>query len=156
MSRIVVGLPFDKPRVAGRGGWKKWRPPVRREPELKLRSVRPPGSESPEPDADNTPQPSFEALPLPLLSIRHFFILSAILAITVLLVWGLVRSNHLSVALRYEISALTKEKLDFQEQNRQLKTELAAIGSLGQLEEAARNVLGLITPNQGQIVVIEP
>ncbi|MCL2029547.1 MAG: cell division protein FtsL [Deltaproteobacteria bacterium] len=110
----------------------------------------------PESDVDNTPQPNFEALSLPLLSIRHFFILSVVLLIIVLLVWGLVRSNHLSVALRYEISALTKEKLDYQERNRQLKTELAAIGSLGQLEEAARNVLGLITPNQGQIVVIEP
>jgi two-component sensor histidine kinase len=60
------------------------------------------------------------------------------------------------VALSYEISALTREKLALQEINHQLKTELSVVGSLAQLEEAARDVLGLITPNQGQIVVIEP
>jgi cell division protein FtsL len=102
------------------------------------------------------PAPDLEVQPLPLLPTRHFLVLSAIALAAVLLVWGLVRSNHLSVALSYEISALTLEKLALQEINRQLKTELTGVGSLAQLEEAARNVLGLITPNQGQIVVIEP
>jgi len=99
---------------------------------------------------------TFEARPLPLLPLRHFFILSTFVFLAILLVWGLVRSNHLSVALSYEISALTREKQELQEKNRQLKTELTKIGSLAHLEQVARNVLGLITPNQGQIVVIEP
>jgi cell division protein FtsL len=90
------------------------------------------------------------------LPVRHFLILSAAVFAAVVLVWGLVRSNHLSVALSYEISALTQERLTLQEINHQLKTELTAVGSLAQLEEAARDVLGLVTPNQGRIVVIEP
>jgi cell division protein FtsL len=97
-----------------------------------------------------------EVQPLPLLALRHFLILSAISIAVILLVWGLVHSNHLSVSLSYEISALTQERLALQETNRQLKTELTGVGSLAQLEEAALNVLGLITPNQGQIVVIDP
>ena len=93
---------------------------------------------------------------MPLLSVRSFLLLSVIVFAALILVWGLVRSNHLSVALSYEISALTREKLKLQEINHQLKTELTVVGSLAQLEEAAREVLGLITPNQGQIMVIEP
>jgi cell division protein FtsL len=105
---------------------------------------------------ETLPAPDLEARPLPLLPARHFLILSAIVLVAIFLVWELVRSNHLSVALSYEISALTQEKMTLQEVNHQLKTELTVVGSLAQLEEAARDVLGLITPNQGQIVVIEP
>ena len=159
-SRVMVGLPFEKKRLASRGGLRKWTKQslFRREPTLKSRPVRPAPLASPEPDTslEEMPQPNFEALALPSLAVHHFIILSFILLVVVLLAWGLILSNHLSVALRYEISALTKERLELQERSRQLKMELAEIGSLEQLEEAARGVLGLITPNQGQIVVIEP
>ena len=152
----MVGLPLEKNRPVSRGGWKKWRLSVRREPILQNKLVRPPVAAPFEPAVPPEIPPDLEVRPLPLLPVRHFFILSAIALAAILLVWGLVQSNHLSVALSYEISALTKEKLTLQEINRQLKTELTGVGSLAQLEEAARNVLGLITPNQGQIVVIEP
>ena len=155
-SRIIVGLPLEKPRPVSRGGWRKWRLAVRREPVLQSKVVRPPATSPFEPAGTAETPLDLEVRPLPLLPIRHFFILSTIALAAILLVWGLVRSNHLSVTLSYEISALTKEKLILQETNRQLKTELTGVGSLAQLEEAARNVLGLITPNQGQIVVIEP
>jgi cell division protein FtsL len=158
-SRIMVGLPLEKPRSVSRGAWRKWRLPIRREPVLlqgklvRPQVAAPSASVAPE---ETLPVPDLDIQPLPLLSTRHFLILSAIALASVLLVWGLVRSNHTSVALSYEISALTLEKLALQEINRQLKTELTGVGSLAQLEEAARDVLGLITPNQGQIVVIDP
>jgi len=157
-SRVMVGLPLEKPRAAGRGAWRKgpvW-PPVNRASLLKPGRRR----EAAPPEAgafnDSGPARESEIRPLSLLSIRHFLLLSAIALAAIILVWGLVRSNHLSVALSYEISALTREKMKLQEINHQLKTELTVVGSLAQLEEAARDVLGLITPNQGQIVVIEP
>ncbi|KXS55655.1 MAG: hypothetical protein AMR96_07060 [Candidatus Adiutrix intracellularis] len=103
---------------------------------------------------ENQVMPNLAAAPLSFLSARHFFVLSAVFMAAIFLVWGLIYSNHLSVAMSYEISDLTQRKLELLEINRQLKTELAQIGSLGQLEEAARSVLGLITPSQGQIVVI--
>ena len=158
-SRIMVGLPLEKSRSVSRGGWRKWQLSARREPVLsQSKLVRPPAAAPSEPVApqETLPALDLEAQPLSFLSVRHFFILSAIVLLSVLLVWGLVRSNHLSVALSYEISALTLEKLALQEINRQLKTELTGVGTLAQLEEAARDVLGLITPNQGQIVVIDP
>jgi len=154
----MVGLPLEKKRLAGRGGCKEWLFSSRRGPAGKSRMARPsaltsPGQGAPE---EILPALDLEVQPPSLLPIRHFFILSAISLVVILLVWGLVRSNHLSVALSYEISALAQERLELQEANRRLKTELTGVGSLAQLEEAARNVLGLITPNQGQIVVVEP
>jgi cell division protein FtsB len=152
----MVGLPLEKSRFASRGGWRKWTA-VRREPLLQ-QAWRPPAEVSSGLAAYNEtlPAPDLEARPLPVLPARHFLLLSAIALVAIFLVWELVRSNHLSVALSYEISALTQEKMALQETNHQLKTELTIVGSLAQLEEAARDVLGLITPNQGQIVVIEP
>ena len=159
-SRIMVGLPLEKPRSVSRGVWRRWsgKSPVRQEPHLETRLARPPATAPSGPVApqETLPALDLETQPLPLLPIRHFLVLNIIVVAAVLLVWGLVRSNHSSVALSYEISALTSEKLALQEINRQLKTELTGVGSLAQLEEAARDVLGLITPNQGQIVVIEP
>ena len=159
-SRIMVGLPLEKTRPVSRGVWRRWsgRSPARREPLLETRLVRPSAAalSGPVTPKETMPAPDLEARPLALLPTRHFLVLSAIVVTAVFLVWGLVRSNHLSVALSYEISALTLEKLALQEINRQLKTELTGVGSLAQLEEAARDVLGLITPNQGRIVVIEP
>jgi cell division protein FtsL len=156
----MVGLPLENPRSVSRGGWRKWPAwaPAGREPIRQSRPVRNPAeaASGPAGPKEDMAVPELEARPLPLLPIRHFLVLSAIVLIVILLVWGLVYSNHLSVALSYEISAMTQDKLGLQETNRQLKTELARVGSLAELEEAARDVLGLITPNQGQIVVIDP
>ncbi|MDR1920456.1 MAG: cell division protein FtsL [Candidatus Adiutrix sp.] len=93
--------------------------------------------------------------PLRFLSIGHFFALAAAALVTVLLILGMVRANHASVSYSYEISELTEHKLNLMEINRQLKTELAQVSSLAQLEEIARETLGLVVPSQGQIVVIE-
>jgi len=152
-SRIMVGLPLENPRPAGLDGWRQWFK-ARREPAISHRpSAVPLNSAASE---GTRPALDLEGAPPSLLSLRHFIILSATALIGILLIFGLVRSNHLSLALSYEISSLTQERLTLQEINRQLKTELTGVGSLSQLEEAARNVLGLITPSQGQIVVVEP
>ena len=158
--RVRVGLPLEKARVVSRGGWRKWsaRSPIRREQHNKARTPRstdPSGLETAKPETSPSAE-VLEARSLSLLPIRHFLILSLMMFLVILVGWGLVRSNHLSVALSYEISGLIREKLELQEINRQLKMELAKIGSLDQLEKVAMKNLGLITPNQGQIVVIEP
>lgn len=158
-SRVLVGWPLEKPRSAGRGIWRPGRAwsPARRVAVLRP-ARRPPAAAQAEAAAfkEAAAVPDLEVRPLSRLSGGHFLLLSLIVLAAVILVWGLVRANHLSVALSYEISALTREKLKLQEINHQLKTELSVVGSLGQLEEAARDVLGLITPNQGRIMVIEP
>lgn len=156
VSRIKVGIPLDNSRKLIHGSW-KWGVKTRAKKEtgsrirlLKSASVSPKVTSSPE----NQVMPDLAAAPLSFLSARYFFGLSAVFMAAIFLVWGLIYSNHLSVALSYEISDLTQRKLELLEINRQLKTELAQIGSLGQLEETARSVLGLITPSQGKIVVI--
>lgn len=102
----------------------------------------------------NTPA-NIATRPLSFLSARNFFVLLGVAAVTIFVVGSLVRSNHLAVSHSYEISELTQRKMNLLEINRQLKTELAQVGSLEHLEKAARESLGLITPRQGQIVVIE-
>lgn len=157
-SRVMVGMPLEKSRSRGRGGWRKWpvaESQVRRAPVLKAELARSSAEVLSELE-DILPAPGSEGRSLTLLPTRHFLVMSAIAGIVIFLVWGLVRSNHLSVGLSYEISALTRERMALQEINRQLETELAGFGSLAELEEAARGILGLITPNQGQIVVIDP
>ncbi|GHV56293.1 hypothetical protein FACS189460_0820 [Deltaproteobacteria bacterium] len=151
-----MGQPLDgPPRTLSRGGW-QWGAGARSRKEA-ARPVKPVFAPAAVPAGPAVrPLPDLAAGPLSFLPVRHFFLLTALLLAVILLTWGLVRSNHLSVALSYEISELTQRKLNLLETNRQLKTELTRLGSLDQLEKAARSTLGLITPNQGQIVVIEP
>ena len=89
------------------------------------------------------------------LSPRGFAIAISLGIVSIFLILGLVLSSHLAVAHSYDLSDLTQQKLRLLEVNRQLKTELARTSSLDQLEIAARQNLGLITPIQGQIVVID-
>ena len=89
------------------------------------------------------------------LSPRSFAIAIVLGIVAIFLILGLVLSSHLAVAHSYDLSDLTQHKLRLLEVNRQLKTELARTSSLDQLEFAARQNLGLITPIQGQIVVID-
>ena len=158
VSRVKVGLPLDSPRakVAGAMKWSA-SPRPRREaaPRLRLERV---GSRRPAVETETAaPQatPDISAAPLTFLSSGHFAFLAGLVVLVLLLVWGMVQSNHQAVAYSYELSALTQEKLRVLEVNRQLKAELARIGSLDQLEIAAREKAGLITPKQGQIVVID-
>jgi cell division protein FtsB len=110
---------------------------------------------APQAPAELSAPANISAKPLSYLSARNFFVLFGVALVTIFVVGIMVRSNHLAVSHSYEISELTQHKMDLLETNRQLKTELAQVGSLEHLEKAARKSLGLITPRQGQIVVIE-
>ncbi len=159
ISRVMVGLPIDRPNGRTRGGL-KWSGQTRSTKDRSggVRLAKPVSAKpklAPPPAAATLVTPNRAAAPLSFLSARHFLVLAALVLAGVMLVWGLVRSNHTAVAHSYEISDLTQQKLRLLETNRQLNTELARVSSLHQLEELARGKLGLITPKQGQIVVID-
>lgn len=153
IARVKVGLPIDKPRGKTRMSWSPLS--VRRPvpgPGRVLNKTRAGARTAASPE---TAPANISAKPLAFLSARDFFVLFAAAAAAIFVVGLLVRSNHLAVSHSYEISELTQTKMDLLEVNRQLKTELAQVASLEHLEKAARETLGLITPRQGQIVVIE-
>lgn len=155
-SRVMVGRPIDRPDGRTRGGL-KWSGQARstkdRSRNVPVKTVL--AKPAVPPAAAPLAAPNLTADPLSFLSGRHFLALVTLALVGVLLVWGLMRSNHVAVAHSYEISDLTQQKLRLLETNRQLNTELARVSSLQQLEDAARGQLGLITPRQGQIVVID-
>lgn len=157
ISRVKVGLPIDSSSTSrGRSVSVRWSQTKAARPEGPARRAlnknRPSAPIAPE--AVTAPA-HIASKPLSFLSARNFFVLLGVALVSIFVVGGLVRSNHLAVSHSYEISELTQHKMDLLEVNRQLKTQLARVGSLEHLEKAARESLGLITPQQGQIVVIE-
>lgn len=157
ISRVKVGQSLGGSRFRTAVGM-KWDggARVRRASSLKLRQGKASGSR-PEPEPAPGPQaaPDIPTSPLSFLSVRNFCILAGLALVVILLVLGMVRSNHQAVAYSYEISELTQKKLQLLEENRSLSSELAQASSLPQLEKAVRNGLNLISPKQGQIVVID-
>ena len=159
ISRVRVGQPLGGSYSMMPGGLKwgaKTRSRKEAAPRLRLKLTRP-ASTRPEPAPMMTEVqaiPDIASAPLNFLSLRHFTLLAVLALALIFLVWGLMRSNHQAVAHSYEISDLTQRKLSLLEDNRLLKAELARVGSLDQLEKSAR-ALGLETPRQGQIVVID-
>ncbi len=152
-SQVKVGLPIEGPRVKSR---MRWAPLDERRAPLTARGRRPGGTgNGREAARQAAARASISETPLAFLSARSFFILFAAAALAIAVVGLMVRSNHLAVAHSYDISELTRHKMELLESNRQLKAQLAEAASLENLEKAARETLGLITPRQGQIVVIE-
>lgn len=159
ISRVKVGQPLDGSRFRTSVGM-KWEGSsrIRRSSSLKLRQGKASAPRSrPEPEVAAMPQalPDIPTPPLSFLSVRNFCVLAGLALVVILLVLGMVRSNHQAVAFSYEISELTQKKLKLIETNRRLGSELAAVSSLEQLEKATRTRLDLISPQQGQIVVID-
>lgn len=159
ISRVKVGQPLGGSRFRTAVGM-KWDggTRVRRASSLKLRQGKASAPRSrPEPEPAPMPQavPDIPTSPLSFMSVRNFCILAGLALVVILLVLGMVRSNHQAVAYSYEISELTQRKLQLLEENRSLSSELAQASSLPQLEKAVRNGLNLISPKQGQIVVID-
>jgi cell division protein FtsB len=157
-SRVIVGLPIDSSGGRLRGGV-KWAGQARSRQDQPRRTgpaVKTGQAGSAIDSAEEfLAAPNTAAGSLAFLSARHFLALVSLSLAAVLLVWFLVQSNHVAVVHSYEISDLTQQKLRLTEINRQLNTELARVSSLAQLEETARHTLGLVTPQQGQIVVID-
>ncbi|MDR1395425.1 MAG: cell division protein FtsL [Deltaproteobacteria bacterium] len=89
------------------------------------------------------------------LSVRNFFLIASAAVILFLGLLIFIRISHSQNELGMEISRLTKYQVQLQEENRRLKIELARQASLDELEALARRDLGMISPSQGQIVVID-
>jgi hypothetical protein len=74
--------------------------------------------------------------------------------IFVLSIMVLVGLEIRHVSLGRKVSELTNRKIALIEQKRHYLTELDKIMVVGDLEQAARQTLGLVPPAEGQIVII--
>jgi cell division protein FtsL len=92
---------------------------------------------------------------LSFLSIRNFIILAAVAGIFFLGLLVFIKVSHSQNKLGMEISRLMNYQVQLLEENRRLKIELARLASLDDLEIVARRDLGLVSPSQGQIVIID-
>ena len=162
ISRVKVGQPLGGSKPSARHGF-KWSGQARSQKtgsvsRLRLTREVKGGARTMESSVSmDVPQeaPDIADGPLSFLTARQFCALILVTLTTVMLVWGMISSNHKAVGHSYEISKLTKRKTELLEVNRRLNADLARLGTLDQLEIAARDNLGLITPRQGQIVVID-
>ena len=155
ISRVRVGQPLGRTRLKTSVSLRWAGARSQKEAAPRLRLSRAAAGRPTVPSAPAAPRaPDMVAPPLFFLSLRNFFILAGLALVVIMLIWGMVRSNHQAVAYSYEMPALNEKKLRLQEINRQLNAELTEISSLSQLEKAAPR-LGLGIPQQGQIVVID-
>ncbi|MDR1576685.1 MAG: cell division protein FtsL [Deltaproteobacteria bacterium] len=92
---------------------------------------------------------------LSFLSARNFLVIAMVAVIFFLGLLVFIRVSHSQNELGMEISRLTNYQVQLREENRRLKIELARQASLDDLEIVARRDLGLISPSQGQIIVID-
>jgi cell division protein FtsL len=84
---------------------------------------------------------------------RFFFVgLSALALIGVVLVHVWLRLQV--VQMGYALSTISKLQGRLEQENRELKVELATLTSPERLEALARNRLGLVTPDKGQVIVL--
>jgi cell division protein FtsL len=86
---------------------------------------------------------------------RGRFLLPAVLAVglvamALLHVWLRLQVVHLG----YVLSTMSKLQGQLEQENRELKVELATLTSPGRLEAMARARLGMIEPQRGQVVVL--
>jgi cell division protein FtsL len=58
------------------------------------------------------------------------------------------------VQMGYALSTISKLQGRLEQENRELKVELATLTSPERLEALARNRLGLVTPDKGQVIVL--
>ena len=162
ISRVKVGLPLGGSKPSARNGF-KWNGQARSQKNAsvsRLRLTREVRSgvrsmDSTVSVAEPQAAPDIADGPLSFLTARQFCALILVTLTAVMLVWGMISSNHRAVNFSYEISKLTKRKTELLEINRSLNADLAGLGTLDQLEKEARDNLKLITPQQGQIVVID-
>ncbi|MDR1872301.1 MAG: cell division protein FtsL [Deltaproteobacteria bacterium] len=89
------------------------------------------------------------------LSAKNFFLVSLMVVAFFIGFLIIIRASHSKNELGMEVSRLTNYQVQLREENRRLKVELARLASLDDLETVARRDLGLVSPSQGQIVVID-
>jgi cell division protein FtsL len=89
------------------------------------------------------------------LSAKNFIVVAVLAAIVVMALLVVIRLSHRQTELGIEISRLTKYQVQLKEENRRLKIEMARLASLDDVENLARSELGMVSPSQGQIFVID-
>lgn len=87
------------------------------------------------------------------LAVKKLTILCVLLLIT-LSALSLVAHFVLVVQVNYEIGRATRELLSMQEQQQQLKIEIAALRSPERLEKIALEEIGLHYPTHSQLIVL--
>ena len=85
---------------------------------------------------------------------RRFFLVgfSALALIGVVLVHVWLRLQV--VQMGYALSTISKLQGRLEQENRELRVELATLTSPERLEALARSRLGLVTPDKGQVIVL--
>ncbi len=85
---------------------------------------------------------------------RHFLGLAllalCLVGVALLHVWLRLQVVHMG----YELSTTSKLQNQLEQENRELKVELATLTSPDRLEAMARKRLGLAPPEKGQIVIL--
>lgn len=85
---------------------------------------------------------------------RHLLILSTLVlglvALTLLHVWLRLQVVYMG----YVLSTTTKLQNQLEQENRQLKVEIATLTSPERLQAMARSRLGLMPPQKGQVIVL--
>lgn len=99
--------------------------------------------------------PPLEPAKLAFLPLHHFIEAAAITTAALFLALFLMRGNHQEVSLGYQITRLSQKRQSLEEDNRRLRLELANLTSLDKLEIIAKEHLGLVSPQNSQIQVID-
>lgn len=84
---------------------------------------------------------------------RHFavaFLTVALLAVVLVHVWLRLQVVHMG----YVLSTASKLQNRLEQENRELKVELATLTSPDRLEAMARKRLGLAPPEKGQVILL--
>jgi hypothetical protein len=102
-------------------------------------------------DGQLSPVPEEMPVSLPGKRFAGMAVMSAIFVLSLLILVGLeIRHNQLGRV----VSELTDRKVALIDENRRFVTEMERITVVGDLEQVARETLGLVSPAEGQIVII--
>ncbi|MDR2443728.1 MAG: hypothetical protein LBE31_09460 [Deltaproteobacteria bacterium] len=152
MSQKPHGPVINRPvttvsQRAANPGWKKT--------QAKIKSQRAEAKAASSILTGDTNQPLEPTERLERIPPRAFAILAAILVVLILGLWFKTTLAMRHNQLGREVSRLTDEKVELNELNRELKAEMARLTVLEDLEFIAIESLGLVSPKDGQIEIIE-
>jgi cell division protein FtsL len=82
--------------------------------------------------------------------IAFAFLALCLVAVALLHVWLRLQVVHMG----YVLSTTSKLQNQLEQENRELKVELATLTSPDRLEAMARKRLGLVSPDKGQVIVL--
>jgi cell division protein FtsL len=107
--------------------------------------------DQPSQDLALVPEPAERPRRLPVKRFASIVTLSVVFVVCLFILIGLEIKHN---ALGREVSRLTSQKTALLEENRHLKAEMSRLTVFEDLEFVARQSLGLVAPDNGQIIVI--